>query len=147
MGRTWNIEFPLSLGLRAKQGVEGDPYVINQFKTLFVIFLQKLCGARPLPERDICVVDAGNHCLPRTSHSISCQLVTSPNLLAATAGSHRSLTQMPPKPPQTNEKISPNTVEKCPSRKYLGQNCANIFWNLWSERNAKDWTTVKLGSD
>ena len=25
----------------------------------------------PLPERDICVVDAGNHCLPRTSHFIT----------------------------------------------------------------------------
>ena len=140
--RTKNGRFPCP--------AETDPCVKHQFWTLFVIFLQKLCGARPLPERDICVVDAGNHCLPRTSHSISCQLVTSPNLLAATAGSHRSLTQMPPKPPETNEKISPNTVQKCPSRKYLGQNCANIFcsvWNLWSERNAKDWTTVKLGSD
>ena len=47
-------------------------------------------------------------------------------MLVLPPGSHRSLTQMPPKPPETNEKISPNTVEKCP-RENISDKTAQIF--------------------
>ena len=47
-------------------------------------------------------------------------------MLVLPPGSHRSLTQMPPKPPETNEKISPNTVEKCP-RDNISDKTAQIF--------------------
>ena len=79
-----------------------------------------------LPERDICVVDAGNHCLPRTSHFITVNSSLPRPSLLAPPGSHQSLTQMPLKPPETNEKISPNTVEKCPREK-ISDNTAQIF--------------------
>ena len=82
--------------------------------------------AQPLPERDICVVDAGNHCLPRTSHFITVNSSLPLPLPVPPPGSHRSLTQMPPKPPETNEKISPNTVEKCP-RENISDKTAQIF--------------------
>ena len=77
------------------------------------------------PERDICVVDAGNHCLPRTSRFISVNSSLD-SLLATTA-------KFPPIPHWNATKTTKNKWENIAGsnweifqRKYLGQNGANI---------------------
>ena len=85
-------------------------------------------------ERDICI-RCGRRaviivCLAPPSSLVS----TRHYLPSALPNSHRSLTQMPPKPPKTNEKISLVAIEKY-SRENISDKTAQIF--LLSLRRSK----------
>ena len=85
-------------------------------------------------ERDICI-RCGRRaviivCLAPPSSLVS----TRHYLPSAPPNSHRSLTQMPPKPPKTNEKISLVAIEKY-SRENISDKTAQIF--LLSLRRSK----------
>ena len=90
-------------------------------------------------ERDICI-RCGRRaviivCLAPPSSLVS----TRHYLPSAPPNSHRSLTQMPPKPPKTNEKISLVAIEKY-SRENISDKTAKIFFLLlreWRARRSK----------
>ena len=90
-------------------------------------------------ERDICI-RCGRRaviivCLAPPSSLVS----TRHYLPSAPPNSHRSLTQMPPKPPKTNEKISLVAIEKY-SRENISDKTAQIFLlslREWRARRSK----------
>ena len=90
-------------------------------------------------ERDICI-RCGRRvviivCLAPPSSLVS----TRHYLPSAPPNSHRSLTQMPPKPPRTNEKISLVAIEKY-SRENISDKTAQIFLlslREWRERRSE----------
>ena len=104
-----------------------------------------------LPERDICVVDAGNHCLPRTSHfiTVNSSLATSASLPCQCY--HQVPTDPSLKCHQNHQKQMrkylriqlrnvPETISRTKLRKYF---CS--VWYLLSQKCQRmESTTVKI---